>query len=43
MSKKDNNPKGNTGTLEAAKDTGVQNQNQNKQIHKEALGRNTQQ
>ena len=42
-----NNPTGLTGTLEAGKDwisesdgTKVQNPNQNKQIHKQALGPN---
>ena len=44
---KSNDTTGLTGTLETAKDwisetdgTKVQNPNQNKQIHKEALGRN---
>ena len=47
MNKKDGSPIGNVGTLEATKDymkesagTKVQNPNQNKEIHKEALGRN---
>jgi len=45
--KSSNKPQGNVGTLEAAKNmlhetdgTQVQNANQNKEIHKEALGRN---